>query len=285
MKQLLLIGFLFLVIVSQAQMPFSYRTSKKMPAKVVKSEGGEVITVPDDDDNAAFFEDVTAGVLMTNDGDKLFPTLNSSIIKYRFSMYSKAIKDAKGDTTGYKRRYLPFFITSNISGAGLVNDKSAEINDVTSYMGSILNFRAAPAFNINIGGDNSLVLGTSHDLRLYAIGDTVTQKISAAFGYYGAVGLSYFGFGQVEDEDGNEYDGRFGMSALVYWFKSGGKFNEKVFGDAKAKDWLTGFEFLLKFKPDKTEASKFKLFAAAKYDFSNTSPTKNTWSFRFGIGN
>lgn len=284
MKKVLLILSLVAFIHSNAQLPFNYRTAKTVKSKVQKSASGTETAVPDDDDNAAFFDDVTAAVLMTDDGSKLFPTLNSSIIKYRFAMYSKKTKDKIGNDV-FKRTYLPFFVTSNVSGASLSENKNAEVNEVTSYMGSILNFRAAPAFKIKVGDDNSLVIGTSHDLRLYAIGDTVTQKVSASFGYYGAVGLSYFGFGQVDDGEGNQYDGRFGMSALIYWFKSGGKFNEKVFGNAEAKDWLTGFEFLLKFKPDKSEASKFKLFAAAKYDFSSTSPTKNTWSFRFGIGN
>jgi hypothetical protein len=284
MKKELISLLLLFPVLSFSQMPFSAKTARTITSKNITVAGVSKDIPADEENDVTIFEEQTAGILFT-DGGKLFPAISSSVIKYKFVMFSKKIPAPAGGAVTFKRVYLPFFVTSNVSGANLTSNPAASATEATSYFGSVMNFRVSPGKKISIGDENTLVLGTSHDLRILTIGDTVAQKVDIGFGYYGAAGLSYFGNGTATDPDGKDYGGKFGMSAIIYWFKSGGKFNKAVLNNTGNKDWLIGFEYLLKFVPSNKADSKFKLFLGAKYDFSRASPTKNTWNFRFGVGN
>jgi len=213
----------------------------------------------------------------TEEVAQLFPTINGDIITYRLRMWTTVKNNVS------TRHYLPFAIISKVSGSQKNN--TGTINDAVSFFGAPLTFRLTPTFVDVPLGDTRFVFGMHHDLRILAIGDTLTDKLQAGFGYYGAIGLSIFGEGDVSTTgDPTKYEGTWSFSALLYHFSSGGKFDKAVFGNYEPKS-LHGFEFLLRFKTSKEENSKFNLLLGANYGITKNAPNHNKWDFKIGIGN
>ncbi len=298
MRKLIICTICLLPFAAAAQSPFETRAVTKK--KIVKSNasnnprdngqgtinGGSATNavIADEKETATFFSSQSATLVFDDQSSSMFPALNSSIINYRLGIHSRQTKK-KGsqDDSVMKRTYIPFSLLSNVT-TNFGKTASAVANEATTFFGSLLTFRITPHAVVKVGAENQLVFGLIQDLRLYSIGDTVTNKLTAAFGYYGAAGLTFFGPGTVDDESGKEYSGRWAFSSLFYWFKSGGKFDELVFKNQPAK-WLSGVEFLLKFKTSAAEASKFNFLVGAKYGLAKGTPSADSWNFRIGVGN
>lgn len=255
--------------------------------------------------SADLFSQFGGGLVIGDDANTLFPTVNGDIITYRLGVWSNIrIKDdtkrghkpktgeidsllriakdsSKLDTV---RHYLPLSIISKVSGSNQNN--TGTVNDAVSFFGAPLTFRFSPVLYSHEFLENKIVFGMHHDLRILAIGDTNTNKITAGFGYYGAVGFTYFGNGTVsnEAEPKTVEDGVWSFSSLFYYFKSGGKFNKAVFGNYEPTS-LTGIELLLRFKTTRSEANKFNLQLGANYGFTKNAPNYGKWEFKIGVAN
>ena len=231
------------------------------------------------EESASVLDQFSGGInIPTEEMENLFPTINGDIITYRLRMWTTRDKNDE-----QVRHYLPLSIISKVSGSQKNN--TGTVNDAVSFFGAPLTFRLTPTLIDVPWGDTRFVFGMHHDLRLITIGDTLTDKLQAGFGYYGALGLSFFGEGDVMTTgDPTKYEGTWSFSALLYHFSSGGKFDKAIFGNYEAKN-LNGFEFLLRFKTSSKEKSKFNLLLGANYGLTKNAPNHNKWDFRIGVGN
>ena len=225
----------------------------------------------------------SSGLVMGDDMKNLFPTINGEILNYRLGLYSTKGRETDNDTI--VRHYLPISIISKISGSN--KNTTGTLNDATSFFGSPFTFRTTTIFldRTTKNMENRFVVGMHNDLRIVTVGDTLTSKLETAFGYYGAIGFTYFGKGDVSNasDPSTKWEGTWSFSALAYFFSSGGTFNKAVFGNYEKKN-LTGIELLLKFKTSSSEASKFNLLIGGNYGFTKGAPNFEKWSFRLGIG-
>jgi hypothetical protein len=251
-----------------------------------------------------FFEHYSANVVSIEGGKKLFPTINGEVVNYKLGIWSFKYKEstkkrkeelAKTNTNNEtipKKdsiviHYVPFSIISKVS-ADYMDAKAGTLNDATSFFGAPLTFRFAPSFDLTKNWSyNKIFAGLNGDMRLLAIGDTVTNKLDAGWGAYGSVGITYMGTGYAYDgedtDDGKRYHGKWSISTMLYWFKSGGTFNKAVFGDYAAKT-ISGIEMLLRFKTSKKEDSKFNFIIGASNGFTKDAPNFAKWQFRIGVG-
>jgi len=235
-------------------------------------------------ENPEVAEKLSTGIVISDDVNKLFPTIVGNVVNYRLRLWSRVLKKGpdKNDTAIV---YLPLSIISKISGA--TGNSSGTLNDAASFFGAPFTLRFSPNF-VDVDVDNKngrFVVGMHHDLRVLAIADTATNKAEAGFGYYGALGFTYFNTGQVFNEEAKDWiEGKWSFSALLYFFKSGGKFNKAVFGDYKNRT-LSGIECMLRFRTNSDANKKFNFFFGTNYGFSKDVPNKGKWDFRMGIGN
>lgn len=236
-----------------------------------------------DSSDFSFFSQQNISMLFTNEelvnGQSFAPSANLSFIRYRLGIYSfKAKKDRKRYKKGETVKvYLPLIILSRFSlNYDSLNLVSA--NDATSFSGSPFTLRLMPSHNFKVGLENTLTVGSIVDFRgVYLEED---DGFNTDFGLYYSFGLKYAGNGDVRDENGDSYSGRWSLSALYYNYSGSGGSQERLFGDTSIE---TGMEFIFKFKVLDTKVSKFNLFANARYDFETDKDTP--WVFQFGIGN
>ena len=260
-----------------------------------------------------YFDHLSANAVFIQNAQKMFPTIHGEVVNYKLGIWTSRIyskepaddcKGCKDEKDRFKKRicreewrlcrdklvdsfrvhYLPFSIITKLSG-NYVDSSAGPTNDATSIFGAPLTFRFSPAMDLlpNLK-NNKLFIGLNADLRLLTLADTVANKLTASWGAYVSVGLSYLGKGYAYDTDEAErHDGRFSFSAMLYWFKSGGEFNRAVFGDYEKKE-LTGVEILLRFKTTKKEDSKFNFLFGANNGFKRGAPNFAKWQFQLGIG-
>lgn len=86
-----------------------------------------------------------------------------------------------------------------------------------------------------------------------------------------------------DNDEGKRFHGKWSISTMIYWFKSGGKFNKIVFDDHTNKT-ISGIEMLLRFKTNKKEDSKFNFLIGASNGFTKPTPNFAKWQFRIGVG-
>jgi hypothetical protein len=227
---------------------------------------------------------LSTGVVINGEVDKFFPTLVGDVVTYRLKLWSRKIRKGP-DKDKMANIYFPLSIVSKISGSN--EDNSGTVNDAISYFGAPLTFRLSPNIIDITGKDEQtrFVIGMHHDFRALPVGDTLTDNVEIGFGYYGAFGFSFFSMGDVFDEETDAWiAGRWSLSALVYLFRSGGKFKEAVFGTYDQKS-LSGFEFMFRFKTENDSEKKFNLFIGANCGFTKNAPNYKKWDIRLGIGN
>lgn len=230
-----------------------------------------------------FAEKLSTGIVIKGEVDKLFPTLVGDITTYRLKLWQRSIKRGR-DKDKKANVYLPFSFVSKLSGSN--EDNTGTVNDATTFFGAPLTFRLSPNLVDYTWNEGSrFVLGMHHDLRLLPVGDTTTDKIEAGFGYYGSFGFSFFNDADVFDNESNSWiAGKWSFSALVYVFRSGGKFKQAVFGNYDKKS-LSGFECMLRFATSDDASRKFNFFLGTNLGLTEDSPNYKKWDFRIGIGN
>lgn len=232
----------------------------------------------------ALADKLSTGIVINGEVDKLFPTLVGNVVTYRLKLWSRKIK-AGADKDKHANIYLPLSLVSKISGSN--EDNSGTVNDAVSYFGAPLTFRFSPNL-IDITSkdkETRFVVGMHHDFRMLSIGDTVTDNVEIGFGYYAALGFSFFSTGDVFDDQTNEWiGGRWSISGLLYTFRSSGKFKSAVFGNYDQKS-ISGFECMLRFKTNSDVNKKFNFFIGANSGFTKNAPNYKKWDLRIGIGN
>jgi len=248
---------------------------------------------------ADYFDHMSANIVIQQDAKKMFPCVNGEIINYKLGVWTqkkfvrKPAKDCKQECKDTMETYprihfLPFSIISKVSG-NYADSSAGPINDATSFFGAPLTLRFSPAADLTPkNDDNKLFFGVHGDLRLLMIGDTVTNSINTGWGVYLSGGFTYMGKGYAyegneDTDDSKRYYGKWSISGMFYWFKSGGTFNKAVFGEYEPKN-LSGFEAILRFKTSKKENSKFNFIFGASNGFTRGAPDFAKWQFRLGVG-
>ena len=312
MKLLTTLFFVVCYTLSIAQTPFATYTKPKLISKeeYTTREG----KAPDDKtlycenlkkidslSMADYFDHMNANIVVIQDARKFFPTLNGEIVNYRFGIWTekKVTKEGTGNTkeermaasdveTEPRVHYLPFSIITKIS-SNYLDSSAGPINDATSFFGAPLTFRLSPAFDLLPNNtENKLFMGANADLRLLAFGNDAENTIDVGWGAYISGGITYMGRGHAytineENKEETRYEGKWSFSAILYWFKSGGKFNKAIFDNFEKKS-LSGIEMMLKFKASKKEDSKFNVLVSASNGFTKGASNFAKWEFRIGVG-
>lgn len=290
-KSVCLFSLWFSVILVQAQEPFDIASVDYSSAKIIDYEnsfGFEKKKTDELDSNQVdVFSRQSFSFLFNNSASsgegKTVPALNSSIIIYRLGLFTYKAKKAKAKRDlkqGDKVRvYLPLVILSKVD---LDYDSSnvASISDATDFSGSPFTFRLMPSYDFKVGLENKLVVGGIVDFRGIITKDAVTKNTNSEYGIYYSFGLKYSGLGDVRDETGQSYVGKWSISALLYKFNGSQTAKKDLF---HTNDFSSGAEFIFKFKAIDTKMTRFNLFANAQYRFDNVGV--DSWIFKFGIGN
>lgn len=233
---------------------------------------------------ADYFDHVNANIVTMGDFQKVFPTINGEVIHYKLGLWSTR----KRGTDSLTMRYLPFSLITKIS-SNYMDAAAGPLNDATSFSGAPLTFRFAPAFDLTPSHQyTKLFAGFNGDLRMLAIGDTVNNTIDAAWGVYTSFGLTFMGDAYAyEGSDGTDnserHYGKWSFSTMVFWAKSGGKFNTAVFGNFQPKQ-LSGLEMILRFKASNKNDSGFNFFISGSNGFTRGAANFARWDFRIGVG-
>ena len=308
---LILFGFLY----SSAQAPFTtYIRPKANTQEQLKAQRGVAAPLPskrevyqenrkkiDSLTRADYFDHISANIVVIQDANKFFPTINGEVINYRLGIWTekKVKKENRGTTRTEKRaakdsateprvHYLPFSIITKVS-ANYLDSSAGPINDATSFFGAPLTFRFAPACDLTPENDqNKLFLGMNTDLRLLVLGNDDENSIDAGWGTYVSGGFTYMGLGHAyetnpESREETRHNGKWSFSTMLYWFKSGGKFNKAVFNSYETKS-ISGIEMMLRFKASKKEDSKFNFLVSASNGFTKDAPNFAKWQFTIGVG-
>jgi hypothetical protein len=302
MTKVFMAAALLISLHGYAQVPFA--TYKKPSFKQELHKIASVMNISSDEANAQadsnyqqqlqeitradYFDHVSANIVATGDLQQIFPTINGEVIHYKLGLWSSRVKNPENRLDTIKMHYLPFSIISKIS-ANYMDPGTGTLNDATSFFGAPLTFRFAPAFDLTPHSEyNKLFVGVQGDLRMLVIGDTAANTIDASWGVYSSFGLTYMGNGYAFDDNGTDdserHDGKWSFSALLFWAKSGGKFNKAVFGNFEPKQ-LSGLELMLRFKASSKSDSRFNFFLGGSNGFSRGAPNFARWDFRIGVGN
>ena len=308
MKLLITLLFFCYVISSNAQAPFApYLQPKRATEKefhdgrdkgLVKTRSEANRAKADSLKVADYFDHMSANIVVIQDANKLFPTVNGEVMNYRLGLWTQdkviTIDTVINNTnvqihdTVSRVHNLPFSIITKIS-SDYMDSSAGPANDATSFFGAPLTFRFAPAFDLfPKTTENKLFLGMNTDLRLLVFGNDAENKIDFGWGAYVSGGFTYMGKAHAfeidpKTEEEIRYNGKWSFSTLLYWFKSGGKFNQALFKGYEPKS-LTGIEMMLRFKTSKKEDSKFNFLVSASNGFTRGAPNFANWQFTIGVG-
>jgi hypothetical protein len=299
MRLLIMALAIALCLGSSAQVPFATYKRPTLAAEQnrLKTSPGDSLSIAEKNlaeanynaeleeiTQADYFDHVSANIVAMGDFQKVFPTINGEVIHYKLGLWSTR----KKGTNSVTMHYLPFSLITKIS-SNYMDAAAGPLNDATSFSGAPLTFRFAPAFDLTPSLKyNKLFAGFNGDLRLLAIGDTVNNSIDAAWGVYTSFGLTYMGdayaYGDNGDTDDSErHYGKWSFSTMVFWAKSGGKFNTAVFGNFQPRQ-LSGVEMMLRFKASNKNDSGFNFFISGSNGFTRGAPNFARWDFRIGVG-
>ncbi len=294
MKSILAFFFISIAIVdANAQEPFDVPTVDYPKTKIIdytKTFGlvSTVNTSTISTTNLAAFSNQNLSLLINSDNQKdvnnSFPSINLNLIQYRLGLFTFKAKKGRpsvnvvtGDTI---RVFMPLILMSKFT----LNYDSlnyASLNDATSFAGSPITFRIMPSHTFKVGLENTFTIGLVGDLRGIILNDSTNSNTDFEFGAYYSFGVKYSGKGDVRDETGQSFIGKWSLSGLLYGFSGSKTSNNELYG---GQTGLRGLELIFKFKVLDTKLTRFNLFANTQYQFDHLTD-QSPWIFKFGIGN
>lgn len=281
----------FSITLVSAQEPFDVPTVDYSKLKIIDytksfgfSKAVESYTI--NSNNVEVFANQNFSLLINSDNQKnvknSFPAINVSVIKYRLGLFSYTSKKKGknvniGDTV---RVFMPLILMSKFT-LDYDSLNYASLNDATSFSGSPFTFRIMPSHTFKVGLENTFTIGFVGDLRGIILSDSTSNNTDFEFGVYYSLGAKYSGKGDVRDETGQSYVGKWSLSGLLYGFTGSGTTDKELYGGLAER---RGLEFVFKFKLLDTKLTRFNLLANAQYQF-NSLTKESPWIFKFGIGN
>jgi hypothetical protein len=272
------------------QEPFSIPTVDAPKMKVIDyrttffGQQTEKAAPGGDESNLSTFSKGSLGILSNGDdfGGSITPNISLDIIQYRLGIYSYESRPAEaGRVAEITRVYLPLMLLSKFS-VKYDSTRLTTFDDVTSYAGGPFTIRLMPAYSFPIGLDNTFSIGHISDLRAITYREQTGDKLKTQLGYYCSFGVKYAGRGEVRDESGQSYQGRWSISLLGSAFFTNSTTKAILLNNPN--DVVGGLEIVFKFIVSETKLTKFNIYASLQRQLANTK-LSSPWTFKFTLGN
>lgn len=208
-------------------------------------------------------------------GEDQIPDLALNVLQYRLSVYSRVVN---GHTDRY---YLPLVVMTRLHTD--YEKPLTPVDDATSYSGGPLTLRAMPALTTSIGAENMLSVGAIGDVRFLAHKDaTSSSELEWDVGVYLGIGATYSGPGEVRDEAGQTWDGRWAASLLGFTFLTSEATMDELFAN---RNTPFGMDFIFRYRALDKKAQDLNLYASFRLLSNPPIGTGDKYIVRLAIGN